>query len=98
MYKVCYSIGCRSGDILVGLNWSAFVATKRGILVSHGIGKSSNEALSFLIVGANEKLNSYDTVLGDALAPRVAFFLSRRPSRTSPTILKPNIIEPDVKH
>ncbi|PQQ01885.1 subtilisin-like protease SBT1.7 [Prunus yedoensis var. nudiflora] len=36
------------------------------------------------------------TVIGDALAPRVAFFSSRGPNKASPGILKPDIIGPGV--
>ncbi|XP_009362843.2 subtilisin-like protease 3 [Pyrus x bretschneideri] len=140
MYKVCYGISCRSGDILAGLDAAvedsvdvisislggpslpfydnviaigAFAAMKKGIFVSCGAGNSgvhkslANEAPWFLTVGAsttdrilksqNEKLSSYGAVIGDALAPRVAVFSSRGPSRASPGILKPDIIGPGVK-
>ncbi|TQE12578.1 hypothetical protein C1H46_001790 [Malus baccata] len=66
----------------------------------------SNEAPWILTVGASttdrilrlegEKLNIYNTVIGDALAPKVAFFSSRGPSIASPGILKPDIIGPGV--
>ncbi|ONI06850.1 hypothetical protein PRUPE_5G085200 [Prunus persica] len=63
------------------------VSYAAGLQIKSYISSTSSPTATILFNG---------TVIGDALAPRVAFFSSRGPNKASPGILKPDIIGPGV--
>ncbi|KAM5572673.1 subtilisin-like protease [Rosa sericea] len=63
------------------------VSYAAGVSIKSYINSTSTPTATILFKG---------TVIGDQLAPKVAFFSSRGPSLASPAILKPDIIGPGV--
>ncbi|XP_062030182.1 subtilisin-like protease [Rosa rugosa] len=63
------------------------VSYSAGVSIKTYINSTSTPTATILFKG---------TVIGDQLAPKVAFFSSRGPSLASPAILKPDIIGPGV--